>query len=434
MPSTAAGSDVKLTICSGDCDKKIPENEVPGSIAPPVTAYTCAAADYSRNVGDLYVTDRFDLDMNWVLTANKNQFIEVTGNNLDIRRDRISVISCDGTCGVTEPTKALSQFPSIAAHSNHLAANNLIDAAATSDQVAHVQSTSVNDVQFNPPVLRKFCHIGSSLEMQGDIAKDLCQTKCADDSGNKLAKDGCSGFIRGYAAKFVYCPDGSRDDAVVAAKQACAGQISCAGFEFHRSISRVHFNSVEATNKCKAADVGLHSDKAYDYYSINSRGASSQSTSWHTPQAGTDLSKYSYDSKLIFQNYTFPSGGTFKVCGCDSSNQFSDQATFCRTKADYKIEIGKIHVSGVSCLVNQHKFQRGCCQQQVALEGGESSGLRCYSDACPTIPPPTPAAIAQVNQALAAAIQNDVDPQVRSSFCVYTPEEAQTIGVTCALV
>ena len=41
-----------------------------------------------------------------------------------------------------------------------------------------------------------------------------------------------------------------------------------------------------------------------------------------------------------------------------------------KTKAsDYKIEIGTVHVSGVSCLVKETKFQRG---SQPVLAGASS--------------------------------------------------------------
>jgi hypothetical protein len=39
----------------------------------------CGDSDYARNIGKLHVTDRFDVGANYVLTASKDQVIEVTG-------------------------------------------------------------------------------------------------------------------------------------------------------------------------------------------------------------------------------------------------------------------------------------------------------------------------------------------------------------------
>ena len=69
----------------------------------------------------------------------------------------------------------------------------------------------------------------------------------------------------------------------------------------------------------------------------------------------------SFGSLLRFKNLKATSGGTFKVCACDHSVLTSN---VCRTKADYQFEIGKLHSSGVSCLVSNPKFQQTTCVQQ----------------------------------------------------------------------
>merc|ERR1712118_69977 len=65
----------------------------------------------------------------------------------------------------------------------------------------------------------------------------------------------------------------------------------------------------------------------------------------------------------------FKSGGTFKLCFCDSS-LLADGV--CMTEKDYKIEVGTIHASGVSCLIADPKLQRVSCPPQA------HGGLRCY--------------------------------------------------------
>jgi hypothetical protein len=75
---------------------------------------------------------------------------------------------------------------------------------------------------------------------------------------------------------------------------------------------------------------------------------------------------------LHFPGVTFKSGGTFKLCFCDSVALGKP----CERAADFAIEVGTVHSSGVSCLVSQPKLQRTSCVPQQ-----EGAGLRCYEDA-----------------------------------------------------
>ena len=42
-----------------------------------------------------------------------------------------------------------------------------------------------------------------------------------------------------------------------------------------------------------------------------------------------------------------------------------------------EVEIGTVHVSGVSCLIEEPKFQRGVCVEQY------HGGMRCYKTVAP---------------------------------------------------
>ena len=83
----------------------------------------------------------------------------------------------------------------------------------------------------------------------------------------------------------------------------------------------------------------------------------------------------SWDEKLNFAGVEFKSGGTYTVCACDSAVEAPGASDFCRTKDQFKINAGKLHVSGVSCLIEQDRFQRGAC------DGQSSGGYRCYASA-----------------------------------------------------
>merc|ERR1719313_1822596 len=59
----------------------------------------------------------------------------------------------------------------------------------------------------------------------------------------------------------------------------------------------------------------------------------------------------SWDEILRFKGLAFASGGKFKACFCDTETLPVGSA--CSTAADYKVEIGTVHVSGVSCLIEE---------------------------------------------------------------------------------
>merc|ERR1719152_952351 len=93
----------------------------------------------------------------------------------------------------------------------------------------------------------------------------------------------------------------------------------------------------------------------------------------------------SWDQILRFKGLAFASGGKFKACFCDTETLPFGSA--CSTAADYKVDIGTVHVSGVSCLIEEPKFQRGVCVPQY------HGGMRCYKTVAPVLtvpPPPTP--------------------------------------------
>merc|ERR1712139_41263 len=94
----------------------------------------------------------------------------------------------------------------------------------------------------------------------------------------------------------------------------------------------------------------------------------------------TDLGK-SWDQILRFNEISFKTGGKFKACFCDPDTLA--KGAYCKKASDYKIDIGTIHVSGVSCLVADEKFQRGTCVGQYY------GGLRCYPDKAPKLKVPT---------------------------------------------
>jgi hypothetical protein len=86
----------------------------------------------------------------------------------------------------------------------------------------------------------------------------------------------------------------------------------------------------------------------------------------------------SWSDLLRFEGVTFHQAGTFKVCACDSAVA----ANNCTVADDFTVEVGKVHASGLQCLLAKPQFARGECISQ------KYGGLRCYPDGAPeaTVP------------------------------------------------
>lgn len=109
----------------------------------------------------------------------------------------------------------------------------------------------------------------------------------------------------------------------------------------------------------------LHSSTEYDYYQISdgANDGGQVDTTDTTAAASTTL--------LNFRQIEFSSGGTFKVCYCDS-DLLPNNVASCTHHSHFTIEVGKVHASGVTCLIRESRFQRGVCASQTY------GGLRCY--------------------------------------------------------
>jgi len=140
---------------------------------------------------------------------------------------------------------------------------------------------------------------------------------------------------------------------------------------------------------------------------------------------------FSWGEILRFTAVRFSSAGTFKVCMCDSAATGGR----CQSPADYAVEIGRAHVSGVSCLLQDPRFRTGVCCRQYWPEpttnnrGAVDGTYRCYRDlrACPAVTyPPIPVA-------------TTTDPVVQpesplATWCLFGPEEVTQLEPQCQVV
>jgi len=138
---------------------------------------------------------------------------------------------------------------------------------------------------------------------------------------------------------------------------------------------------------------------------------------------------FSWRQILRFNGIKFSSGGTFKLCFCDSDHlsttaQMHEGA--CRSKEHYSIEVGTIHVSGISCLLTDERFRRVQCRQQYY------GGLRCYSP--PVQPPILTPPPATTTYLLGALVEQNSNIAQLSTWCLNGPEEQTQNDARCQVV
>lgn len=120
-------------------------------------------------------------------------------------------------------------------------------------------------------------------------------------------------------------------------------------------------------------------------------------------------SGFSWSEMLRFKPLKIESGGTFKVCFCDS--ELLRPGETCSEVQHFNVEVGKLHSSGISCLLTQKKLQRVSCVVQHHL------GWRCYGTY--TAPEPTPPLFEQTSYTRKDAVEK----AKLDTWCMLGPEE-----------
>ena len=116
-----------------------------------------------------------------------------------------------------------------------------------------------------------------------------------------------------------------------------------------------------------------------------------------------------------YKGLMFNSAGTFKLCWCDSAAHGS-----CVAKEDYTIEVGKIHVSGVSCLISDTRFRAMDCRSHF------HGGLSCYTESISLTIPTVSDSIVLGTYPSAAVAQaaNEL-----TTFCMFSQGELTNTGM-----
>jgi len=130
----------------------------------------------------------------------------------------------------------------------------------------------------------------------------------------------------------------------------------------------------------------------------------------------------SWDGMLRFQGITLQTHGMFRLCFCDSAQLPAGQR--CSETSHYNFEVGRVHSTGVSCLLGDARFRRGTCVPQ------RYGGLRCYSSASevPRVEAPFP------DTTMERLRLSEAEKQAErlAQYCLYGPAVETRVAVKYA--
>jgi len=208
------------------------------------------------------------------------------------------------------------------------------------------------------------------------LLSDLSCNACAGPASGRHSNLKCDGDIDGHD-DHALCID--KEDAFTIC-DSYQDAYMCDGVVMHKTLNRAFLIADKAT--CSLQTTGI-----YDTYYAHTQtdAETGNDPVGHKFNLMPERYGFSYAEKLMFSDIQFTSGGNWKVCFCDSDS-FGNVPDPCRSKDNFKIEVGQVHVSGVSCLLTNPELRKHSCVSQYY------GGLRCYADGM-AIDPTPPASI-----------------------------------------
>jgi len=213
-----------------------------------------------------------------------------------------------------------------------------------------------------------------------DVAQHRCYTKC---QAGPVGDGSCAGYLPSH--------DGPSSNALCLTEAMCRAYCSalddCHSIDMHATSPRCFLNSArgcgEMVTVSEIEEVwsdGIEDDANYKLVvkQIDNvddgtmtggiRGPVSVVSGASTIPAPEVLG-VSTAELLRFKSFSFTHGGRFKVCFCDA--QLLQGPEYCTSPSEFDVEVGTIHVSSISCLLRDRKYQRGTCMPMYY------GGLRC---------------------------------------------------------
>jgi hypothetical protein len=366
--------------------------------------------EVKKNVGEIFVTQKADLGVDFVVTPDATVSIEITGEDLSSAGDRIMVIDCYGSCGITKASAyALIGEP--------VPANAFIDRPSLPTAPADLVVPMSTYKTYNK-LAGKYCAGNLAATPDTNMAGHRCFKKCFEDAPCEGDSCFCDGYIPGY--------DTEDSDSICLERQQCEWLCEltpgCHSVDMHKTLNRCFLNtdSCDVDTAIPTADYDLLVKAPTD---DNTRRLLARGRSLTTAQVRELLAAkdpgISWEKVLRYRDVKITSAGKYKLCFCDSD--LLDGA-LCRTPADYSIEIGTVHATGLQCLLSNPKMTRGTCVSQYF------GGLRCYDEAVPDITVPTQ----YLGIPDPSGQEWDSLTTMMMGFCQYAPAEEAAVFPFCA--
>jgi len=413
-------------------------------------------SDFTQTAGSFAVTARPDVAVDYVVTPGEEVSIEVTAAGAAdltyassrklLSEDRITIIDSLGTCGLSSPSSSvemaamdatlISSWAEMAPFSyfRDLPSEDLpglgenqpdpdkvvltAGAGAPSLYVPRASGSYCKD--HNMDLAELTIPFGGALL---DLTTHQCYTKCSSGCVGDYCDPECTGYFSGY-------DDLSSNALCVQAdfcKYICDNVDGCTSIDMHNSLPRCFLNSEGCVSE---DDIGYVADGSYTLH-IKAADPNQEATRRLKPKATPSPTPaptlafsydnlpvhYSWDKMLRFKSFSFTSGGTFKVCFCDST--LLAAGAVCKSESDFSVQVGTVHSSGVSCLLEKPALQRVSCVPQMY------GGLRCYASYAAPMPVlPSPEVIFGV------VSTSTMTPEQLSTYCLMRPEEDVCVGVS----
>jgi len=224
-----------------------------------------------------------------------------------------------------------------------------------------------------------FCPTNMDVSTDDRTAAHQCYAKCVAKTCEG-SECWCDGAIGGY--------DTPASNALCLSEPACAQVCSdlagCTSFDMHTSKNRCFLNMGTCANTRDLLADSQYSHHRKSVFIPRIEPIVYTPVSYPAAELG-----YSSSSMLRFAPVHFAGAGRYKLCFCDSELQarlagLAASQSVCSDTSQYNIQVGTIHVSGVSCLLKDvPMMRRGEC---VGMAHG---GLRCYA-AGAAVPAPQP--------------------------------------------
>jgi hypothetical protein len=331
-------------------------------------AATTGAEIFEKSIGTLTVTGRISVGVDFVVTPGEPASLELAGQGLDAASDRIMVIECSDQCGLAEGSS------DVTAPTRPVDAYFAEYGKADTDELMPLSDYAPPFVEYP----EQYCHknnlrIASSPSLM--VTEHQCYRKCEAKAPCLDDACFCDGYFPGHdmADSTALCLPEDQ------CMSMCTHDPNCFSIDMHATLPRCFLNSAVcasglATGKWTSDPDYKHLVKTGrrlgDLEKMGRRLSADHVRSLlQTPNYGL-----SWSELLRFDGLTFKQAGTYKVCACDS--EISGK---CSSKEDFTVEVGKVHASGLQCLLGKPEFARGSCVKQ------KYGGLRCYDGDAPTV-------------------------------------------------